>query len=45
VQKFFAEVPGTAALVFTGCGAFVDNDLQGIVLGRPGICQVYYTWW
>lgn len=41
VRKYFAEVIGTFALVFTGCGAIVVNDLYGGALGHVGICLVF----
>jgi glycerol uptake facilitator-like aquaporin len=41
VQKLFAESPGAAALVFTGCGAVFVDDLKSDVLGHPGICLVF----
>jgi aquaporin Z len=40
-NRYIAEVIGTFALVFAGCGAIVVNDLFGGVLGHIGICMVF----
>lgn len=40
-NKYLAEVIGTFALVFAGCGAIVVNDLYAGVLGHLGICFVF----
>lgn len=39
--RCFAEVIGTFALVFTGCGAVIVNDLYGGGLGHLGINIVF----
>lgn len=41
IRKYMAEVFGTWALVFAGCGAIIVNDLHGGVLGHTGICLVF----
>ena len=37
MKNFFAELVGTSALVFAGCGAIVSNNLYGGTLGHVGI--------
>ena len=41
MNKYLAEAIGTFALVFTGCGAIVVNDLYGGVLGHVGISLAF----
>ena len=38
---YFAELMGTFALVFTGCGAIIVNDFFGAPLGHLGVCLVF----
>ena len=38
---YIAEAIGTFALVFTGCGAVIVNDLYGMALGHTGISMVF----
>ena len=38
---YIAEAIGTFALVFTGCGAIIVNDLFGEPLGHTGISMVF----
>jgi len=41
VNKWVAEIFGTFALVFVGCGAIVANDNYGGALGHMGICAAF----
>lgn len=41
VNRCIAEVIGTFALVFAGCGAIVVDATYGGVLGHTGICLVF----
>ncbi|MDX1496646.1 MAG: aquaporin, partial [Salinisphaeraceae bacterium] len=40
-RPFMAEMIGTFALVFAGCGAIVVNDLAGGVIGHGGIAATF----
>lgn len=40
-NRYFAELIGTFALVFAGCGAIVVNDLFGGTLGHSGVSLVF----
>lgn len=40
-RKLLAEVLGTFALVFTGCGAIVVNEVSGGAVGHLGICTIF----
>lgn len=40
-NRYFAEVIGTFALVFAGCGAIVVNDLFGGALGHAGVSLAF----
>ena len=40
-RKLIAEALGTFALVFTGCGAIVVNDVSGGAIGHLGICTIF----
>ncbi len=40
-NRYFAEMIGTFALVFAGCGAIVVNDLYGGSLGHLGVSLVF----
>lgn len=40
-DRYVAEVIGTFALVFAGCGAIIVDDLYGGQLGSVGICIVF----
>lgn len=41
MNRLFAEIMGTATLVFCGCGAMVVNDLYPGTLGHVGVCLVW----
>ena len=40
-RKLLAELFGTFALVFTGCGAIVVNEISGGAVGHLGICTIF----
>ena len=40
-NRYIAEGIGTFALVFTGCGAIIVNDVDSGALGHLGICLVF----
>lgn len=40
-HRYLAEVIGTFALVFAGCGAIVVNDTASGALGHVGVCLVF----
>ena len=40
-RKCIAEAVGTFALVFTGCGAIIVNDISGGSVGHVGVCIVF----
>lgn len=40
-RKLLAELIGTFALVFAGCGAIVVNEVSGGALGHLGICTIF----
>ena len=40
-RKLLAELFGTFALVFTGCGAIVVNEVSGGAVGHLGICTIF----
>jgi aquaporin Z len=41
MRSYFAEMMGAFALVFTGCGAIIVNDIYGGALGHLGVCLVF----
>lgn len=41
LAKIGAEMVGTFALVFAGCGAIVVNETMGAPLGHLGVCAVF----
>ena len=40
-RMYIAEVLGTFALVFSGCGAIIVNDISGGSVGHVGVCIVF----
>lgn len=41
MNRDLAELLGTLALVFAGCGAIVVDATQGGALGHVGVCMVF----